>query len=69
MSYCVVENNTIVNIIECANDAVAASFNALPGYEDAKIGDTYAPPSNVPEAEPTVWDEMAAAYKEGVQEA
>lgn len=74
MNYCVVEDGIIVNIIVCENDDIASMFGALRGYDGANIGDTYIPPEPAPEPEPTpyepdVWDELAEAYKQGVQSA
>jgi len=45
MSYLIVEDGIIANIIVCENDDIAAKFGAVASYEGAKIGDTYAPPS------------------------
>ena len=64
MTYCIVDNDGIViNIIEAEAD-FAESIGALPYYEGADIGGLYDPPK--PEPEPTVWDELDAAYQEGV---
>lgn len=43
--YCVLDPmQTIVNIIVCENDEIAAEFGAVPYYHGAKIGDPYSPP-------------------------
>lgn len=43
--YCVLDHmQTIVNIIVCDNDEIAAEFGAVPSYRGAKIGDPYSPP-------------------------
>lgn len=52
MDYCIVENGTIVNMIVCENDEIAAEFGALPSYEGAYIGGAYEPPPKPPEPEP-----------------
>lgn len=74
MDYCFVNaDGIIVNIIVADDPAFAAELGALPSYEDARIGAMYNPPV-VPEPEPepepgdepSVWDELDAAYTEGV---
>ena len=57
MNYLIVADNIITNIIVCADDATAASFGAVPSYDGARIGDTYAPPPP-PEPEPTLADRV-----------
>ncbi len=51
MNYCITKNGTIVNMIVCENDEIAAEFGALPSYEGAYIGGAYDPPP-APEPEP-----------------
>lgn len=66
MGYCIVEDGIIINIIVCENDDIAAEFGALPGYEEAAIGQKYSPPP-IPAPEPPVtWEAMAQAIREGV---
>ena len=55
MNYCMVEDETIVNMIVCEDDTTAELFGAVPAYEGARIGDPYAPPSPAP-PEPTAED-------------
>lgn len=62
--YCTVENNIITNVIVCSPE-FAAARGYQPCPETKGIGDPYIDNPT----EPNVWDEMAAAYKEGVQEA
>ena len=45
MNYLIIENNVITNIIDCANEEIAAKFGAVASYDGAKIGDKYALPS------------------------
>lgn len=45
MNYLIIENNVITNIIDCANEEIAAKFGAIPSYDGAKIGDKYSLPS------------------------
>ena len=52
MDYCIVEDGVIVNIIVAEAD-FAAEIGALPAYEGAAIGGTYAPPEPEP-APPTI---------------
>ena len=65
MNYCIVKDGVIANMIVCADDETAAMFGALLDYEGALIGEPYNPPK--PEPELTVWDELDAAYQEGVE--
>lgn len=44
MDYLIVTDNTITNIIVCADDTTAASFGAVPSYDGARIGEPYDPP-------------------------
>ena len=58
MNCCILSEDSIIsNIIVCENDDTAASFGAVPSYDGARIGDTYAPPPlpepPEPEPEPT----------------
>ena len=70
MNYLIVVDGVITNIIVCENDEVASQFHAVPSYEGADIGKEYNPPEPEPTPqEPDVWDELAEAYKEGVQSA
>lgn len=67
MTYLILDaKNIIVNVIDC-DETFARNHGAVLGYEGARLGDTYEPP-RPPEPE-NMWDEMAAAYKEGVQKA
>lgn len=43
MDYLVVENNTIVNIVECNSEKDAHLIGALPYYDGALIGEKYSP--------------------------
>lgn len=66
MNYLIVENGIIQNII-VADEAFAEFVGALPSYEGAAIGAAYEPPPEPePEPETSVWDELDAAYREGV---
>lgn len=56
MNYCIVKDNIIENIIVCEDDATAAEFGAVPSYEEARIGETYAPPP----PEPTESEDVAS---------
>ena len=45
MTYCILDSSkSIVNIIVCESDKIAAEFGALPSYDGAKIGEKYNPP-------------------------
>jgi hypothetical protein len=77
MSYCIVSgDNIITNIIVCGGE-MAESIGAVPSYDGASIGAAYDPPAPAtdpepdpePAEEPTVWDELDAAYREGVASA
>lgn len=59
MNYCILNDNIITNIIVCASDEIAAQFGAVPSYDGAWIGDTYAPPPP-PEPEPTETEQLRA---------
>lgn len=62
--FCTVENNIITNVIVCSQEfALSRGLKELP--EGKGIGDPYI---DVPQYT-AVWDEMATAYKEGVQDA
>lgn len=69
MRYCIVVDGIITNIIICENDVYAERFNAIPAYDGATIGTQYNPPEPTPTPVPSVWDELAEAYKKGVQSA
>lgn len=51
MNYCIVNSKNIIENIIVADESFATEIGALPYYEGADIGATYAPPS--PEPEPT----------------
>jgi hypothetical protein len=57
MNFCVVNPDGIIeNVIVCEDEATAKEFGAVPGYEDARIGDIYiAPPP-----QPTAMDRLEA---------
>ena len=59
MTYLIVTDNIITNIIVCADDDTAASFGAVPSYNGARIGDSYAPPPP-PDPEPTEIEQLRA---------
>lgn len=44
MDYLILSGDTIINIIVCDSDEIAAQFGAVPSYEGARIGDPYNPP-------------------------
>lgn len=68
MEFCIVSSENIIENIIVADAAFAESIGALPYYEGADIGLEYAPPEPEPEPEePSVWDELDAAYQEGVE--
>ena len=64
MNYCIVDADGVIENIIVADEAFAEEVGALPYYEGAEIGTAYAPPE--PEPELSVWDELDAAYQEGV---
>lgn len=71
MDYCIVNADGIIENIIVADESFATEIGALPSYDGAAIGGAYAPPEPEPEpepepAEPSVWDELQAAYEEGV---
>lgn len=47
MTYCIVSNGVIVNIIVAEAD-FAEEIGALPGYDGAAIGEKYSPPPPPP---------------------
>ena len=59
MTYLIVTDNIITNIIVCDDDATAAQFSAVPWYEGARIGDPYDPPP-APDPEPTEIEQLRA---------
>ena len=74
MDYCIVNADGIIENIIVADKDFAVEIGALPSYDGAAIGGAYAPPEPEPEpepepSEPSVWDELAAAYQEGVNSA
>ena len=70
MDYCIVNADGIIENMIVADESFAAEIGALLSYDGAAIGEAYAPPEPEPEPEPTpelsVWDELDAAYTEGV---
>ena len=70
MEYCIVNADGIIENIIVADESFAAEIGALPYYDGAAIGGAYAPPEPESEPEPapelSVWDELDAAYQEGV---
>lgn len=58
MDYLIVSDNIITNIIVCASDEIASQFGAVPSYDGARIGDSYAPPP-APDPEPTLDDRVS----------
>lgn len=69
MNYCIVVDGIVENIIVCADDETAALFGAVSSYEGAVIGLPYNPPEpEEPVPEPSVWDELDAAYTTGYNE-
>lgn len=73
MEFCIVNADGIIENIIVSDEAFAAEIGALSSYDGAAIGGAYAPPEPEPELEPeeesSVWDELAAAYTEGVNSA
>ena len=65
MDYLILSGDTIINIIVCDSDEIAAQFGAVPSYEGARIGDTYDPP---PEPEPQATDTEVLNALLGVSE-
>lgn len=45
--YLVIDDNVIVNIIDCESDAIAEQFGAVPYYEGAIIGGLYIKPASL----------------------
>lgn len=68
MEYCIVNDDGIIENIIVSESDFAAEIGARPSYEGAAIGGAYDPPTPEPEPEPeaSVWDELDAAYREGV---
>ena len=68
MDYCIVNADGIIENIIVADESFAAEIGALPSYDGAVIGGAYAPPEPEPAPDPelSVWDELDAAYQEGV---
>lgn len=60
MTYLIVEDGIITNIIVCEDDATAADFGAVPAYDGASIGAAYDPPA----PPPTVDEQIAALEAE-----
>lgn len=59
MTYLIVTDNIITNIIVCADDDTATSFGAVPSYDGARIGEPYNPPPE-PDPEPTEIEQLRA---------
>lgn len=59
MSYLIVKDGIVTNIIVCDDDQTANKFGAIPSYDGATIGSAYAPP---PEPEPTPANLREDAY-------
>lgn len=72
MDFCIVNADGIIENIIVADESFATEIGALPSYDGAAIGVAYAPPEPEPEPKPepepelSVWDELQAAYEEGV---
>ena len=60
MTYLIVEDGIITNIIVCEDDATAAAFGAVPAYDGAAIGAAYDPPA----PPPTVDEQIVALQLE-----
>lgn len=60
MTYLIVEDGIITNIIVCEDDDNAADFGAVPAYDGASIGAAYDPPA----PPPTVDEQIAALEAE-----
>ena len=71
MEFCIVNADGIIENIIVADESFAVEIGALPYYDGAAIGGAYAPPEPEPEPTPevSVWDELDAAYQEGVNAA
>lgn len=80
----IVEAGIVVNIIEVDENTDLDLFNAVEIPDGTKIGDAYAPPEPTYEPtledrvtaleesstdDSAIWDELARAYMEGVNEA
>ena len=48
MTYIIVDDGIIQNLIVCDNDKTANQLGALPGYDGATIGEPYSPPEPEP---------------------
>lgn len=57
MSYLILENGTIKNII-VADETFAAEIGALPYYDGAEIGSAYNPPSEPMTTEEAILDKL-----------
>lgn len=60
MTYLIIEDSIITNIIVCEDDATAAAFGAVPAYDGAAIGAAYDPPA----PPPTVDEQIVALQLE-----
>lgn len=72
MRAAIVSDNIITNIIVLPDGADPAEYGALPLPEGKWIGDQYAEPSTPPtesESDTSVWEQLDAAYREGVASA
>lgn len=67
LEYVILDARGIVsNIIRCT-ERFAEKIGAMPAYAGAAIGTKYTPPAVTPTTqEANVWDELDAAYQEGV---
>ena len=57
--FCIIDNDGKITNIIVAEETFAAAIGALPAYDDAKIGETYAPPEPEP-APPTEMEQLRA---------
>lgn len=71
------ENNICCAVSELAGEVIADTMIRLAEYDESLLGKRYGDgvweevpqePTPEPEQEPDVWDEMAAAISEGVNE-
>lgn len=72
MRAAIVSDNIITNIIVLPDGADPAAHGALSLPEGKWIGDQYAEPSTPPtepESDTSVWEQLDAAYREGVASA
>lgn len=72
MRAAIVSDNIITNIIVLPDGADPAAHGAMPLPEGKWIGDQYDDPSTPPtesESDTSVWQQLDAAYREGVASA